>query len=202
MRPTDMNEIQKQNFIELPEIIEIVAMPDMVKKGQDLVYSRSLDAQTRTAFAQQINIPDIEKLDLEISLIPFQDGINIEIVYDAFLTRQCIVSLENFSHPLKDKQIVTLMLTRAYETYITRLEEDENFAQTQMDENEPEKLDETGVPLVSLALEILSLNLDPYPKKPGIKESEHQSLTQKTDDDALHKPFANLGELLKNKNNG
>ncbi len=196
-----MSEIQKQNFIELPEVIEIVAMPDMVKKGQDLVYSRSLDADMRTAFAQQINIAGAEKLDFNISLTPYQDGINIKITYDTLLTRQCIVSLEDFSHPYKDQQTVTLMLTRAYEAYITRLEEDDNFAQTQMDENEPEKLDETGVPLISLALEILSLNLDPYPKKQGVKESEHHSLKQENDDDTLHKPFANLGELLKNKNN-
>jgi len=196
-----MTEItEKHLFIALPEAVEIVASPDMAHKGQILSYERDLDEHTCNAFAKQIDIPGVKSIRLKIKLTPFNDGIILDLDYDCSLIRQCVVSLEDFEMTHKDQQSVKLLLARSFENYQERMESDPQYAHIQLDENDPELLDETGVQLISLGLEILSVNLDAYPKKADADattvSASYISEAEEGQSDT-HKPFANLANLLK-----
>lgn len=191
----------KHIFIDLPDDVEYLVTKDIVKKGTPISLKRSFDAEICQLFARQANIPGAEEISISMTLTPFQDGIDVTIIFKASLIRQCVISSEEFLDHYSEQQQVQLLLPRQYASYQARLESDDAFSDSQLDENDPELLDLDGVPIISLSLELLAVSLDPFPRK--------QDATLKSDflgeshevESQTNRPFANLEELLKNKAN-
>jgi hypothetical protein len=124
-----------------------------------LVVTITADPDECAAIARRMAIPAVRKLVCEFRLFRPAQARGGTIVADAHLraslTRECVVTLENFK---------TSMDQRFRLRFVP--------AGQEIDDEDPESDDEIGydgtaLDLGEVAVEQLALDLDPYPRKPG-----------------------------------
>jgi len=151
-----------------------------------LVQTIDVGKQDRERIAQYLELPSIESLTAEVTLARWRGkGVKVTGTFKADVTQACVVTLD----PL------TAHVEAAFERRFTP-QDDQHANETPQEifvdpqgDDPPEPLPR-DIDLGEILVEELSLNLDPYPRKPGV---ELQSAGETTP--PRQSPFAVLAKL-------
>ncbi|HVV93794.1 MAG TPA: DUF177 domain-containing protein [Hyphomicrobiales bacterium] len=148
------------------------------------------DAAERAALAAFLDLPGIARLEADLRLSRWRDGLAVGGTLDAVVTRVCVVSLEPFEaeiHEPVEARFGTAASAGA------RIEgsgvEGEPKGSHAADLDAPEPLVDGRADLGQLVAEFLALGLDPYPHAPGV------AFEPPTEEDARGGAFAALARL-------
>jgi hypothetical protein len=128
------------------------------------------DADERAALARFLDLPALARLQADLTLSRWRDGLRVEGTLDAVVTRICVVSLEPFEAEIHEA--VEARYGTAVSEAATRLDgsgaEGEPKGSHGADLDAPEPLVDGRADLGRLVTEFLALGLDPYPHAPGV----------------------------------
>ena len=144
------------------------------------------EGEERTALAQQLGIPEVSAMSAELRVRPVGGAAyTVRGQVEATVVQTCVVTLEPFSHQVREEVDLTLM--RAEDVDPSRLG-DKDLVDSDEAEG-PEVFHKGRIDLGVIAGEHLALALDPYPRAPGVEFSGY------TEDDEKPSPFAVLSAL-------
>ena len=153
----------------------------------DLTLTISADEVERSKIAAFLGILSLDALSAELVATRTSKGeIRIAGRVLATLTQRCVVSLEPVPQILNE------------ELHLRFVPESDWGAKTQREEvvsaeaeDPPEPYPPSGIDLGAAIVEHLALNLDPYPRAPGVKLEEQMA----GQEDKVESPFAVLKSL-------
>lgn len=153
------------------------------------------DAAARERIAKAYECLAVDKLSADLTLKPWRKaGVRIVGMIDAVLQQKCVVTLDTFEQELSDP------VDRTFEPVSSRPRRARDINADGEIEIELESLDPPDVmldgeiDLGALICEQLALNIDPFPRKPGVEF--HQQTDEPEDSDKEKpSPFAALAEL-------
>ena len=143
------------------------------------------EAGVRKTVARNLALVALDRLEAELDLSGWFDGLRVEGRWSATITQTCGVSLEDFSTELEgrfDLRVVPPTSPHAAQSDEAEIEIDLDA------EDPPDVLDSDVVDLGGYVIEHLALEIDPFPRKPGAE-------FQPPKDDADLSPFAVLKKL-------
>ena len=139
-------------------------------KRQPEVIHLDADAATRARIAQALDLVALERLEAEVRLTPWFDGAEIVGRWRAGVVQTCGVSLEPFAAVLESEMHVRCIppdsrMAAAAETS----RHDEEIVIDPDAEDPPDVLEGSIIDLGAYVVEHLALQLDPFPRKPGVE---------------------------------
>jgi Large ribosomal RNA subunit accumulation protein YceD len=160
-----------------------VALHEVGRGGLDLVLET--DADQRAAIARDLGLDGLSALTAEARLRPWLDGVELSGRFSAEVTQVCGVSLEPFSQTLSGALDVRIVPSGSANASDGEAEETE----LRLDAPDPpDVLEGTAIDLAAYVVEHLALEIDPFPRKPGVEFT----YAPPTEDLS---PFAALGKL-------
>lgn len=147
------------------------------------------DEGQRAAIAKQLGLQSLPALSARITVKPWLDGVEIAGRFDAVVEQICGVSLDPFEQPVDGEIEIHAVPAgsphaKAPETAAAELDPDAPDA--------PDILAGDAVDVAAYVVEHLALELDPFPRKPGV-EFDYQPPETETS------PFAALKKLTEPK---
>lgn len=124
------------------------------------------DAAERAKVAKDLGLKSLPTLTAELTVRPWLDGAEIAGRFEAVVEQLCSVSLEPFEQPLSGE--IALQVVPAGSPNAAS-EED---AEVELDPEAPDPPDVLAGEAVDLAayvVEHLALEIDPFPRKPGVE---------------------------------
>ncbi len=169
---------------EWPETIRIVEAARFTPSAP-LTRRITADETARKKIARTLGLAALDRLEAELKLSGWFDGLRIEGRWSATVTQTCGVSLEDFSTELAGAfDLRAVPPTSPHATH-----NDEAEIEIDLDaEDPPDVLESDVVDLGGYVIEHLALEIDPFPRKPGAEFQPPQ-------DDADLSPFAVLKKL-------
>jgi len=164
---------------ELPELHRPIAVDRVTAAGQE--WEVKAEATELAAIARRLGVPAVKKLSCRFRVSRPEQSKGGVILAEGHLrvsmTRECVVSLENFTAVHEERFRVRFVPSG-----------------TETEDEDPESDDEipyggTMIDLGEAAVEQLALSLDPYPRKPGAELPPEAS-------DAPSGPFSALAGLV------
>jgi hypothetical protein len=123
------------------------------------------DESTRRRIAETLDLDDLPELEAEVEAAPWLDGARIEGRWRARVVQTCGVSLEPFDSALEGTFSVRAVPEGSPAAPAeTAHELDLELAS----EDPPDVLPAPQVDLAAYVVEHLALEIDPYPRKPGV----------------------------------
>lgn len=123
------------------------------------------DEKTRKTVARYLGLVSIESLTADLTIRPWLDGAEIQGRLDAELTYTCSVSAEAFPDRLSGE--VSLRVLPAGSQNAPQEDTAEELELDPEADDPPDMLDGDTLDLGGYVVEHLSLELDPFPRKPG-----------------------------------
>lgn len=121
-------------------------------------------AAERPVVATRLGLREVRSLTVDAEVAPRPDGsVRVEACVRARVVRTCVVTLEDF------EESVVLPFTTSFGGRA----DDPAPADPPLDLDTPETLGAEGLPLGELAVQHLSLELDPYPRHPDAPSPGH-----------------------------
>jgi uncharacterized metal-binding protein YceD (DUF177 family) len=158
-------------------------------EGQQL--HLTADAHARAAVAQRAGVPEIGRLEADLTVLPHgTDSLHVSGRVSALVGQTCVVTLEPMQSEI-DEAIDVLYLRNA----AARAPVDDDEHGTLGDER-IEVLESETIDLGAIATEFLILGIDPYPRRPGA------TFTPSASEEASSHPFAALAALKNAPNKG
>jgi hypothetical protein len=146
------------------------------------------DAETRAAIASALGLAGLPRVEAEFDLMPLAaDGVKVSGVISATVEQTCVVTLEPLVNEVSERIDLVLVQPGAMPPPRATLDIDVT-AETDL----PDVLRDGTVDLGEVALEFLTVGIDPYPRKDGVTFQPPPS----ADDPASH-PFAALSAWRK-----
>ncbi|WP_293676616.1 DUF177 domain-containing protein [uncultured Phenylobacterium sp.] len=147
------------------------------------------DAAERAAVAKRLGLESLPALTADVTVKPWLDGVEIAGRFDAVVEQICGVSLDPFDQPVEGEIAVHAVPpgsphAAAPEGGELELDPDAPDA--------PDILAGDAVDVAAYVVEHLALEIDPFPRKPGV-EFEYQP------EEAETSPFAALKKLTEPK---
>ena len=142
--------------------------------------------EARAQLGRELDLETVQRLEAEVVVRPWLDGVEIEGRVEALVTRLCGVTLEPFDVALDEPLKVRVVpqgspnAPRAEAEIIVDLDA----------EDPPDEAPGDGVDVSAYVVETLALALDPFPRKPGAV-FESPAATEAIS------PFAALADLVK-----
>ena len=142
--------------------------------------------EARAQLGRELDLETVQRLEAEVVVRPWLDGVEIEGRVEALVTRLCGVTLEPFDVALDEPLKVRVVpqgspnAPRAEAEIIVDLNA----------EDPPDEAPGDGVDVSAYVVETLALALDPFPRKPGAV-FESPAATEAIS------PFAALADLVK-----
>ena len=147
------------------------------------------DVVTLAAIAKFLDVPGISDLRANLSVRAWLDGAEITGRFSAVVTQVCGVSLEEFEQKVVGRLDVRAVPSGSPHAIDEAVASDVEFDSEAADP--PDVLDGQTLDLAVYLVEQLALELDPFPRKPGV---EFQPPEPETDTS----PFAVLRQLKGN----
>ena len=121
------------------------------------------DDATRPAIAKALKLVRLDRLEADLDLSGWFDGVRIDGRWRADITQTCGVSLEDFDTALSGEFTVRAVPEGSRHALPpeTELEIDVDA------EDPPDVLESDAIDLAAYVVEHLSLEIDPFPRKPG-----------------------------------
>lgn len=166
-----------------------VAVRGIGRKGQTV--KLEADAGQRAALAKSLAIEAIERFGVEIHLRRVSGGVvHLRGRLEADVVQTCVVSLEPMQQHIDEPVSVTLLPA---ETADGR--SDACLRVDPMDEDDRDTYSNGRIDLGAIASEQLALNLDPYPRAPGVEFEASGSAEAREQ----VSPFAALARLKRDR---
>ena len=164
--------------MEKNEIFEKKITVDVVVAGLQAPTKYILEASDKElkALAKRFEVEKVHSLNANLTVYPV-DIVRVQGKLKALTSRQCVISLDNFDEKM-DEEFEVLYADNP------PVESDEII----------DTIDKGRIHLGEIIAEQYGLSLNPFPKKPGIKNPYKEEVSEET-----QKPFANLKKILKNK---
>ncbi|THD80937.1 MAG: DUF177 domain-containing protein [Phenylobacterium sp.] len=143
------------------------------------------DADQRAKVAADLGLEALPSLTAQLTVRAWRDGAAITGRFDAVVAQLCSVSLEPFEQPLSgeiDVRVVPVGSVNAPEEVSGEIERNPDTP------DPPDVLPGEAVDLAAYVVEHLALEIDPFPRKPGVA-FEYDAPT------AEESPFAALQKL-------
>jgi hypothetical protein len=149
--------------------------------------------EEREKIAQYLNLPALSSLTAEIALTPWRGkGLRVAGTLHADVTQTCVVTLD----PV-DAHVVTPLERRFLPLEMLRRDEtDQREVFVDPEGEDPAEPLDRELDLGEILVEELSLNLEPYPRAPGVEFHAEETVASR------ETPFAKLAKLktrFKNK---
>jgi uncharacterized metal-binding protein YceD (DUF177 family) len=141
-------------------------------------------ASERAAIAAFLALPSLESFEGEVELVPARGGVHVTGSIKASVHQTCVVSLEAFPGVIEETIDAHFAPQDKLGT-VSRREVERTFDE----EEPPEPIVGGMIDVGMLAVEALSLGLDPFPRKPGVEMPESAI------SDVKESPFAALAAL-------
>lgn len=144
------------------------------------------DDGERASLAARLGLDEIPALacDLKVRRLADQRTFEVDGVLDAEVVQRCVVTLEPFAAPVRDR----FSLRFAPVAAVAELDLD-------VEDDAPEPIEGDHLDLGEIAAQQLSLALDPHPRKPGAEIPDGTIDSVEVPDTARKNPFAKLAEL-------
>jgi len=140
------------------QVIRLDAVP-----AQGRTVRLSADAKALTALTRELDLLELSRLDAELSLIPWFDGVEVRGHWDASLAQACVVTLERLESELSGE--FTLRIVPPESRLAPK---DSDIINLDPEADDPPDISEDGeIDLAGLVVEQLALNIDLYPRKDG-----------------------------------
>jgi len=140
-----------------------VRFPDAGAAEQ--TFNLSADAAQRAAIAKTLGLPSLQRLDARVRLRPWLDGAELRGDWSADVTYACGVSLEDFDAALKGDFTVRIVPAGSPHAPASDLE-----ISVDPDQPDPPDVSESAtIDLAAYVTEHLALEIDPFPRKPGVE---------------------------------
>lgn len=143
------------------------------------------DAETRIEIARRLGLKSLPSLAAELTVKPWLDGAEITGRFDAVVEQVCGVTLEPFEQPVSGEILARVVPAGSPNA------PDADSGEMELDleaDDPPDVLDGDSIDLAGYVVEHLSLELDPFPRKPGAEFDYRPA-------DAEESPFAVLKKL-------
>ncbi len=150
--------------------------------------SLEADEATRKAIARYLDLVSIESLSAEVSAKPWLDGAEITGRFKASITQTCSASGDPFPEAIDGE-----FLVRALPPGSINAPQEDLGEEIDLDpeaDDPPDVLETDSIDLAGYVVEHLSLELDPFPRKPG-------AVFEPPVDEEPLSPFAALRALKK-----
>lgn len=129
------------------------------------------DVEQRAEAARQLALPAIEAFTADVVVSPWLDGAAVEGRWRARIVQTCGVSLDPFDSDLSGEFRVTAVPAGSPNAP----SEDPEGQEIDLDaEDPPDVLPAPEVDVAAYVLEHLALELDPFPRKPGVEWEGHE----------------------------
>lgn len=147
------------------------------------------DAAERAAIAKQLGLQSLPALKADVTVKPWLDGVEVSGRFAATVEQICGVSLDPFEQPVEGE--IEIHAVPAGSPHATSVEGGE----LELDPDAPDApdiLSGDAIDVAAYVVEHLALELDPFPRKPGV-EFDYQPQEAETS------PFAALKKLKEPK---
>ncbi len=183
----------------VPEFSRVVDTETITDDGQELTIDA--DADERARLAERFGLTGLESFSAELSLTPEKGGRLIRLTgsFQAAVAQTCVVTLE----PLECK--IKGLLDRLYDTSLEEAGGIEEIFDVEA-EDPPEPVQDGVINVGEAVAEQLALEIDPFPRKPGVSFADVSSgpgkgdmppLEGKKKPESPRNPFAVLEKLKK-----
>ncbi len=123
------------------------------------------DHDTRLRIADELGLDRLDSLQAELTVSPWLDGVLIEADWAASIEQTCGVTLEPFGSALEGRFSVRVLPRGS--RHVPEDSDREVIVDPQA-EDPPDLLDSDRVDLAAYVVEHLALEVDPFPRKPGV----------------------------------
>lgn len=147
------------------------------------------DEAERAAIAKQLKLPGLPALSASVTVKPWLDGVEITGRLEAVVEQVCGVSLDPFEQPVEAD--IEVRAVPAGSPHAAVAEGGELELDTDALDS-PDVLAGDAIDVAAYVVEHLALELDPFPRKPGV-EFDYQP------EEAETSPFAALKKLTEPK---
>lgn len=124
------------------------------------------DEAARAAIARHVGLRSLPALKARLHVRPWLDGAEIGGRLEARVEQVCSISLEPFEQPLVAEVDIRVVPQGSPNTPTYEAEGGEMLLDSEAPDP-PDVLDGEEVDLAAYVIELLSLELDPFPRKPG-----------------------------------
>ena len=151
----------------VPKVVE--RLEDLTIRSDALSHPRSIDFQpdpsARSQMAKRLGLVGLPQFTANVELQPWLDGIEILGQWRAEVVQTCGVSLEDFATELRGEfQVRSLPADSRHRPEVVK----EVIVEAD-GEDPPDVMEEGGLDLSDYLMEHLSLEVDPFPRKPGVQ---------------------------------
>lgn len=143
------------------------------------------DEGERAALAREFGLDALESLEASVSVRPWQDGLEVAARWRARVQQTCGVSLEPFATDLSGDFEVRAVPS---DSPLAAYQEPEGEISLETPDPPDVLDDDHAVDVAALVTEHLSLEIDPYPRKPGVEWEAPEASEPES-------PFAVLNKL-------
>ncbi|HRD45593.1 MAG TPA: YceD family protein [Caulobacter sp.] len=150
--------------------------------------SLEADASTRKAVARHLDVEAVKTLTAEVTVRPWLDGAELEGRFRADVTQLCSLSAELFDEAVAGEFVIRVL--PAGSPNAPQEDEGEEIDLDPDADDPPDVVEGETIDLGGYVVEHLSLELDPFPRKPGATFEQPESTEPAS-------PFAVLRSLKK-----
>jgi hypothetical protein len=143
------------------------------------------DEAARTRLAAHLGLDRLDRLESELKISPWLDGAVVEGAWSALIEQVCSVTLDPFASGLEGSFKVRV-LPRSSQS--APREQDREIAVDLDTEDPPDLIDEDRLDAAGYVVEHLALEIDPFPRRPGVEFEPPEEETPAS-------PFAVLRDL-------
>jgi uncharacterized metal-binding protein YceD (DUF177 family) len=149
----------------------------------------SPDEKQRAALAKQLGLQSLPSLTADVTVKPWLDGVEVSGRFKAVVEQVCGVSLDPFEQPCEGE--IELRAVPAHSPHAAPAEGGELSLDPDAPDP-PDALDGDAIDVAAVVVEHLALELDPFPRKPGVT-FDYQAPAEEAS------PFAALKKLTEPK---
>ncbi|HLK24725.1 MAG TPA: DUF177 domain-containing protein [Caulobacteraceae bacterium] len=123
------------------------------------------DGRTRAAIAAELGLESIEGLEADVTMQPWLDGAVLDGRWQADIVQICSVSLDPFETLLKGAFVIRVVPHGSPNA--PRVERE--IVIDPNSEDPPDELEGETIDIGGYVIEHLALELDPFPRRPGVE---------------------------------
>jgi uncharacterized metal-binding protein YceD (DUF177 family) len=140
---------------------KVIRLDEVPLQGRTL--HLSADEPARAQIARDLDLLELTRLEAELTLNPWFDGVEVRGAWRATVAQACVVTLERLDSELTGE--FTLRVVPP-ESRLAPRAEDMSHLDPEA-EDPPDVSDDGELDLAGLVVEHLALEIDPYPRKEG-----------------------------------
>jgi uncharacterized metal-binding protein YceD (DUF177 family) len=124
------------------------------------------DEAARQQIAKEFGVVGVKALTAKVTVRPWLDGAELFGRFNAVVEQTCSISLEDFDEPIQGEFSLRVVPAGSPHAPLPETSEIELDAEA---DDPPDVLESDVIDVEAYVREYLALELDPYPRKPGVE---------------------------------